>query len=251
MSTDDLATGSAPDEGGWKFDASVTAAFEDMLERSIPQYEVMRRAVSDAAVWVAERAIDEGYDPQPRIVDLGTSRGSALAPIVDRLGNRARYFGYEISEPMIAVAQERFAREIADGLVEIHRHDLRDGFPPRQLTATIILSVLTIQFVPIEHRQRILRGIRNRLTASGAFIWVEKVLGATADLDSLEVDTYYGLKRGNGYTQEAIDRKRLSLEGVLVPLTASFNEELLRGAGFEQIDCVWAWMNFRCWVAMR
>jgi len=29
-------------EGKWEFDESVTAVFENMLERSIPQYELMR-----------------------------------------------------------------------------------------------------------------------------------------------------------------------------------------------------------------
>ena len=42
---------------------------------------------------------------------------------------------------------------------------------------------------------------------------------------------YHGLKRANGYGEEAIERKRLSLEGVLVPVTAAGNEDLLRGAG--------------------
>ena len=30
----------------WEFDAEVTQAFEDMLERSIPQYAVMRDLVT-------------------------------------------------------------------------------------------------------------------------------------------------------------------------------------------------------------
>ncbi|MGH3921557.1 MAG: hypothetical protein ACRDS1_01640 [Pseudonocardiaceae bacterium] len=41
------------------------------------------------------------------------------------------------------------------------------------------------------------------------------------------------------YTQEEIDRKRLSLEGVLVPVTAKWNVEMLRAAGFQQVDCFW------------
>jgi tRNA (cmo5U34)-methyltransferase len=55
----------------------------------------------------------------------------------------------------------------------------------------------------------------------------------------------------NGYSQDEIERKRLSLEGALVPLTARFNEELLRGAGFDQVDCFWRWSNFAGWLAIR
>ena len=82
-------------------------------------------------------------------------------------------------------------------------------------------------------------------------ILVEKVLGKSADLDRALVDVYYDFKRRMGYTQEEIDRKRLSLEGVLVPVTAEWNEELLHGAGFARVDCVWRWSNFAAWLAVK
>ena len=53
------------------------------------------------------------------------------------------------------------------------------------------------------------------------------------------------------YTQEEIDRKRLSLEGVLVPVTAAWNEDMLRREGFRNVDCFWRWMNFAAWVAVK
>ena len=65
------------------------------------------------------------------------------------------------------------------------------------------------------------------------------------------VESYYRLKSAHGYSQEEIERKRLSLEGVLVPVTARWNEELLYMAGFRQVDCFWRWMNFAGWVAVK
>ena len=64
------------------------------------------------------------------------------------------------------------------------------------------------------------------------------------------VKHYHQLKKHNGYSDELIERKRLSLEGVLVPVTARWNEELLRSAGFTQVDCFWRWMNFSAWVGV-
>lgn len=228
-------------EGKWTFDGDVTRVFEDMLARSIPQYEVMRRACFDLACRYVR--------PKTAVVDLGCSRGEALAPLVDRFGAANRFLGVEVSPPMLEAARQRFRGYIDCGMVEIRDTDLRREYPPVQ--ASVTLSILTLQFTPIEYRQWILREVWKHTLPGGAFILVEKILGATAELDGIMVETYYGLKSANGYSQEEIERKRLSLEGVLVPVTARWNEELLHMAGFRQVDCFWRWMNFAGWVAVK
>src|SRR5437667_297216 len=70
-------------------------------------------------------------------------------------------------------------------------------------------------------------------------------------LDRNFVELYYEFKRASGYTREEIERKRLSLEGVLVPVTSGWNEELLKTVGFKQVDCFWRLMNFACWIAIK
>lgn len=40
-------------------------------------------------------------------------------------------------------------------------------------------------------------------------------------------------------------------EGVQVPVTASWNVDLLRSAGFRQIECYWRWCNFAAWVGVK
>ena len=54
-----------------------------------------------------------------------------------------------------------------------------------------------------------------------------------------------------GYSKEEVERKRMSLEWGLVPLTSRSNEEMLSSAGFTTVDCFWRWMNFAAWVAVR
>lgn len=72
-----------------------------------------------------------------------------------------------------------------------------------------------------------------------------------AMLDGLQVRRYHRFKAENGYTSDEIDRKRLALEGIQVPITAAWNEDLLRGAGFRDVDCFWRWENFGAWVAVK
>lgn len=231
--------GYAPDR--WAFDDEVTRVFDDMLERSIPQYRVMRRAVFDLAC--------RYWQKNSYVVDLGTSRGEALAPLVDQFGARSRFLGIEVSAPMLEAARERFRGMIDCGVVEVREMDLRTGYP--RVPASVTLSVLTMCFVPINYRQRVLADCCASTLPGGCLIMVEKVLGSSAGLDDAMVEVYHSLKSEHGYGQDEIERKRLSLEGVLVPVTARWNEELLRSAGFREVDCFWRWFNFAGWIAVK
>jgi tRNA (cmo5U34)-methyltransferase len=239
MQSEQHDTGYAPPR--WEFDCEVTRVFDDMLARSIPQYEVMRAACLDVA--------SPFVRPGTAIVDLGCSRGAALAPFVERFGASNRHVGIDISAPMLVAARRRFAERPHANLVDILELDLRHEYP--QVEATVTLSILTLQFMPIEYRHHLLREVWNHTRAGGVLVLVEKVLGATAEIDAVLTTLYARLKEANGYTQEQIERKRLALEGVLVPGTARWNEDLLRSAGFRQVDCFWRWCNFSGWLAVK
>lgn len=228
-------------EGKWTFNGDVTEVFDDMLERSIPQYHLIRQTCFDIACKFVK--------PSTTIVDLGCSRGEAIAGLVKKFGAYNRFVGIEVSPPMLEAARERFKGYINTGIVDIMEFDLRNGYP--SVRASVTLAILTIQFTPIEYRLRILSDIYKSTVDGGAFILVEKVIGNSADIDSLMVDQYYNMKKEKGYSQEEIDRKRLSLEGSLVPVTAKWNEEMLRMSGWSQVDCFWRWMNFGGWLALK
>jgi tRNA (cmo5U34)-methyltransferase len=224
-------------EGAWQFDGAVTDVFDDMLARSIPQYDVMRETVTAIAC--------QFLRPRGSVLDLGCSRGGALAQLVERVPH-ARAVGVDVSEPMLAAARDRFGDR-----VRIRHCDLRTEFPADLAPYDVVSCVLTLQFTPIEYRQEIVGRIYDSLAPGGALVIVEKVLGASRNLDRTFVDVYYDGKRANGYSDEQIERKRLSLEGVLVPVTAHWNEELFRAAGFREVDCFWRWANFAGWVAVK
>lgn len=232
-------TGYAPDR--WAFDDEVTRVFGDMLARSVPQYEEMRRLVFD----VGSRFVS----PATCVVDLGCSRGEAMRPFVDRFGAHNRFVGVERSEPMLAAARAAYAGMLPSKTVEILDVDLRVKYPP--VSASLTLCVLTLQFTPIEHRQRILSDVWSSTVQGGALVLVEKILGADVVANKLLVHHYEEMKRANGYSSEEIARKRLALEGVLVPVTARWNEDLLMAAGFKHVECFWRVLNFAAWVAMK
>lgn len=225
--------------GKWEFDKEVAECFDDMLERSIPQYAIMRQLSTDLA---KEYAISN-----TPIVDLGCARGGAIRDLMQDLDAGHTFIGIDCSMPMICEARNAFKNQ--ENTVFMY-HDLREGFP--SLTSpSIIFSVLTLQFIPIEYRQKIIKDIYKSLRPGGAFILVEKVLGNSAEHEETFTKLYYELKQQNGYSYEDIKRKRYNLEGVLVPCSASWNEEMLRTAGFTKIDCFWKYLNFAGWAAFK
>jgi tRNA (cmo5U34)-methyltransferase len=87
--------------------------------------------------------------------------------------------------------------------------------------------------------------------SGGAFILVEKILGRDSELNDMFVKLYYETKGENGYTEEQINNKRKSLEGVLVPVTSDWNEQLLSNAGFKHVECFWRSLNFAGWIGTK
>lgn len=222
----------------WKFDEDVAAVFDDMLQRSIPQYDVMRETVKDIAMNYMKN--------ETGVIDLGCAKGDAIGHLA-HMFPKINFYGLDVSQAMLELAEERFQKQAN---VKVSFMDLKEGLDVGE-KASVIFAVLTIQFTPIEYRMQIIKNIYDQLEDGGALIIVEKVLGETAGLDVLFREKYHVLKEQNGYSKEDIDRKRLALSGVLVPITAKWNESMLRSAGFSQIDCFWRWMNFAGWVAVK
>jgi len=226
----------------WEFDASVAACFDDMLSRSIPSYKMMRQTTYALGTNII------GNMTAPKVVDLGASRGEAIWEFAARYP-RGDFYALEISDPMLDVMRNRF-----QGQTNLHvwREDLRVCNVLREIkNTTVVLSILTLQFIPIEYRQALVQTVFDNLDKGGAFILVEKVLGNTPSINSKFVEEYYEFKRSNGYSYEDIERKKASLEGVLVPITAKWNEDMLYSVGFRQIDCFYRHLNFAGWIAIK
>lgn len=250
MSNDELeprksSLGHVPAKPRWEFDATVTAVFDDMLARSIPDYETMRDCCHDAAkTFVRASSL---------VLDLGCSRGDGIARLLAHVKEagvqNVTFYGLDNSVQMAEACHARFRGDLN---VQVTVSDLRTETLIRDAegVASIVQSILTLQFVPIEHRQRIVGDVYRCLLPGGAFLLVEKVLGQDDPRNRYLVDRYYAMKERNGYSRVEIEAKRLALEGVLVPLKASWNEEMLRDAGFS-VQRIWQCLNFVAWIAVK
>ncbi len=224
----------------WEFDSEVAKCFADMLERSIPDYKSMRSLVFE----VGEKYIK----PNSWLVDIGCSTGLASEPFYLRHGKDLHYYLCDNSNDMLAECAEKFKDGMRENRVIFSNADFWNTNMPEN--TSLCLSILSIQFMPTAYRQSMINTIYDRLIDGGAFIFVEKII-ADERMDDTLVDLYYQMKRANGYTDERIMEKRKSLENVLSPLKAEWNEDMLHEAGFEKVDMFWRCLNFCGWVAVK
>lgn len=227
----------------WVFDDNVTKCFPNMLARSIPGYEQMR----ELTFAVGSKYLEPGKIST--IVDVGSSNGLGVEPFMKKYGASLRVWLADNSEPMIEDAKTRYEGWCNCGVVHADCMDLITEYP--QAKANLTLCTLTLQFTPLEERQQIIRKMYNHTIDGGALILVEKVQGQSAKMDDMLTELYYNTKRANGYNEEQIMAKRKSLRGVLVPLKPEWNEQLLKEAGFKNVQMFWRNLNFCAWVAEK
>ena len=135
----DTDTGYAPET--WAFDEEVTRVFDDMLGRSIPNYEGMRDITNRL---ISQCIMEHGNSSPCVILDIGSSRGETIERIVERndaipctptkdcLAHSIApldIYGLEISKPMVTASRERFAGRTD---VKILECDLSEGIQDRR-----------------------------------------------------------------------------------------------------------------------
>lgn len=241
MENEKSSLGHMPAKDKWEFDESVVDCFDDMLERSIPSYARMRQLVFS----VGCEFVKSNYE----IVDLGASRGGAMRPFIGKYGAYNHFTLVEVSEPMLEVLREKYHWYSTANVIDVLNLDLRKEYP--SVRACLTLSVLTLQFTPIEHRLSILGRVFEHTINDGAFVLVEKIIGSDDKLDGLFNRVYYDFKHMNGYSYDEIDRKKASLEGVLVPVSEQVNKDMLKSVGFKRVETFWRDTNFCGIVAVK
>lgn len=228
----------------FNFDEKTAAVFDDMLDRSIPQYRELQRMIAEIAVEFAQ--------PNTAVFDLGCSTGITLDNIrqaIAATGKPVKLVGLDYSQPMLERAKERFAALPDSERPELALADLNHGCEIRN--ASVVVLNLTLQFIRPLYRDRLIRNIAEGLDDNGCLILVEKVLSADSHLNRLFIKLYYDLKRRNGYSDTEISRKREALENVLIPYRIEENIELLTRNGFAAADTFFKWDNFAGIVAVK
>lgn len=220
----------------FSFRAETAQVFDDMVSRSVPFYAEIQNMVAELCCDFAT--------PASTVFDLGCSTGTTLLRLDQLLEPDIRLMGLDNSPDMLALARDRAAS--ASRPIEFILADFEEPLQLQQ--ASVILMILTLQFVRPLRREQVAQMICDALPHQGAFILVEKVVSASGLFNRLFIKHYYDYKKRNGYSELEISQKREALENVLIPYRLEENLALLKQAGFRKSEVFFRWYNF-CGIA--
>jgi len=226
----------------FEFNDDVAQVFDDMVDRSIPNYHEIHKIIGD----LCRRAFVSG-----NIYDLGCSTGSTLQIIAQAFKKmdkpRPSMFGVDNSNAMIERARKKLdsfgLKDITLTTGDIEGYKMND--------AGMIIMNYTLQFLEPSSRPEILKNIYDSLKPGGLFILAEKIVCHDDQIDKLLIDLYYDFKRRNGYTEMEISQKRDALENVLRPITPTAQIQMMNDAGFKKTEMIFRWYNFCCYLGIK
>jgi tRNA (cmo5U34)-methyltransferase len=227
----------------FNFGTETAAVFDDMLDRSVPFYDEIQRMLGELAADFAAQGSS--------IYDLGCSTASSFLAIGAHLTPDAEieFVGLDSSSDMLAIADRKLQAARFPWRYRLEHADLDQGV--RIENASVVLLVLTLQFLRPLNRERLISSIYEGMRHNGCLLLVEKVLGEHSTFNRLFINHYYEMKRRKGYSEIEIAQKREALENVLIPYRSGENELLLQQAGFRQMDTFFKWYNFCGLLAVK
>ncbi len=225
----------------FKFDDKVVKVFDDMVSRSVPFYAEMQRMTTELAAYFATK--------NSRLYDIGCSTGTTFYELNKSVDPSVTFVGLDNSEEMLKKAQEKLVDVTAKRKLELEFVDINKSINIEN--ASVVTLLLTLQFVRPLNRERIMKKIYEGLNDQGAVIIIEKLTSEDSLINRLFIEKYYDYKRRNGYSETEIASKREALENVLIPYRMDENFELLRSAGFKNIEVFFRWYNFCGIIAVK
>ncbi len=222
----------------FEFDEAVASVFDDMLSRSVPFYDEVRKLI--ISLILAEQK--EGM----KVLDLGSSTAKFLLDLHSKMDVKMQLKGLDNSQAMLDRAEQKcqaFGADIELALADMLAYDYTNE--------DVIVANYTLQFIRPMQRLELMKKIYDGLNDEGMFIFSEKVVFENKVLDKQMIDIYYEYKKEQGYSEYEIAQKREALENVLIPFTIKENSQMCKDAGFTKIETVFQWANFVTFVVKK
>lgn len=190
----------------WTFDTpEIANTFDSHVREQLPWYDM----VTDAVTYIVRNYLPEGGV----VVDIGASTGNMVDKLMPLLLERKAYaLAIEKSPTMVDVLKRRFENHHN---VNITQADIRYDFSQ---PAQVYVLFLTMMFIPVHERQRVLNALRENLYKGGVLIVVDKVCDHQGYFSTVLKRLTMQFKLQQGAKPEDVLTKEMSLAGVQIPI---------------------------------
>jgi tRNA (cmo5U34)-methyltransferase len=227
--------------GRFAFDESVADVFGDMINRSVPGYAATLKQIGTlAAHYVQDDSL---------CYDLGCSLGAATLSMAQHItASGVQIISVDNAVAMLDRCREQLAVHELRVPIELICADICDLHIER---ASMVVLNFTLQFIPLDRRQRLIRNIYKGMISGGILVISEKFKLEDPAADAFMIEMHHAFKKDNGYSDLEISQKRSAIEDVLIPETVDVHQQRLRAAGFEQVEQWFQCFNFMSMVARK
>lgn len=230
----------------FRFDDAVADVFDDMIPRSVPLYREVQASTA--------RIIRDFAQPGSVVYDLGCSTGESLIRIARAFEHSTapptpmpKLVGIDSSPSMLRRCAERLRVAGCEGAVELREENILDATLEG---ASVVILNYTLQFIPVSARLQLLTNLRRALIPGGALLLAEKIIHRVPTVHRAMNELHWEFKREQGYSELEIAQKRSAIENVLIPLSLDENIDLLRRAGFREVEVLLKSYTFVSLVAV-
>lgn len=225
----------------FEFNKTVVDVFDDMIHRSVPFY-------NDIITRQAQLA-EQFYQPGTTLFDLGCSNGNFGLTFLEIMGKKPFHMvAVDNSGPMLDTYRARLENRPMGDNIRLVCQDIKD-IPLSN--ASVVIINLTLQFLPVQERDGLIKAIYKALVPKGLLLVTEKTVQKNQMMTDLFQDYYYRFKRENGYSNLEISQKRDALENVLVPDDVHSHFDRFTRAGFTHMDIWRKWFNFTSFICLK
>jgi tRNA (cmo5U34)-methyltransferase len=193
----------------WTFETpEIAAGFDDHVREQLPWYDM----VTDAVCYIVRNYLTDDNT----VVDVGASTGNMIDKLMPLLLERKAYaVALEKSPTMFEVLKKRFENHHN---VNIVFDDVRHGGVNK---TQVIVVFLTLMFIPVHERQRVIDRLKANLLKGGVLIVVDKVCDHGGYFATVLKRLGMHWKIQQGAELGEVTTKEMSLAGVQIPFDPS------------------------------
>ena len=229
------------ERANWKFNGKLVDSFDAHISRSVPLYKEGHDLICDMS--------DFFIKSNSLCYEICCSTGTLTLELAAHHKNKpeAHFIGVDIEEDMIRKSCSKLNQT----------KGLNVSFLAEDVTllemdqADLIVCYYTVQFIKTSVRQKLIDKLYDRLNWGGALLLFEKVRGADARFQDILSALYNDYKLREGYSADEIIAKSRSLKGVLEPFSTQGNLDMLKRAGFVDINTVQKYLCFEGFLAIK